>query len=93
MNEEIKGRGTLEATGTPGKSFPVDCDIMFARAFVTHPNGLAPRTDIICSLCVVRRADRQPIPDGYYTLRIDCEGTSEVLDLKYTGGVFKPVEF
>jgi hypothetical protein len=93
MNEEIRGRGTLEATGTPEQSFPVDCDIMFARAFVTHPHGLSPQTDIICPICVVRRIDRQPIPNGHYTLRIDCEGTKEVLKLKCTEGVFKPVEF
>jgi hypothetical protein len=92
MNQEIKGRGTLEAIGMPGQSFQVDCDIMFARAFVTHPSGLAPRTDIICSLCVVRRVDREPISDGHYTLRIDCGGIREVLELRCTEGVFKPVE-
>jgi len=93
MTQEINGRGTLEPTGTPGKSFPVDCDILFARAFVTHASGLSPSTDIVCSLCVVRRPDRQPISDGHYTLRIETGGIREILKLNCTDGRFKPIGF
>ena len=93
MSEDIVGRGRLEATQPPppGESFEVDCDIRFSSTVPGDSRGFPPSVDTRCDRCVVRRVDSQPIPDGYYTLHIDHDGTSESLQLKRMYGGWYPL--
>jgi hypothetical protein len=85
MAEDITGRGMLEPQ-PPAEPFPVDCDIQFTHSFSIHVGGLPSTPNVICSLCIIRRTDRKPIADGYYTLHRD--GTTESLKLKCIDGGF-----
>jgi hypothetical protein len=91
MAEDISGRGRLEPTQPPGVSFEVDCDIRFSSTIEGDSRGFPPKVHIHCDRCVVRRADSQPIPDGYYILHIDHDGTSETLQLKCMSGGWFPL--
>ena len=90
MTQEINGRGTLEPTGTPGKSFPVTA-IFCSPVHLSHIPTVCP---LRLKLYVrIRRLDRQPISDGHYTLRIDSGGITEILKLNCTDCRFKPIGF
>jgi hypothetical protein len=86
MYDDIVGRGRLEPTQPPGEPFEVDCDIQFIPTVRGDSREFPQRVDMHCHLCVVSRVDSQPILEGDYTLRIDHDGTSEILRLKHLQG-------
>jgi hypothetical protein len=68
-----------------------DCDIRFTPTLRVHSSGLPPTADVHCDRCIVRRLDSQPITDGYYTLHIDHDKTSDILNLKCMDGRWYPL--
>jgi hypothetical protein len=79
MSKNTLGRGSLEPTKPPVPPFEVDCDVRFDSA-------------ANCQRCIVRRLNFQAIPDGDYTLYIDHEDVSEILQLTCLHGGWYPLD-